>query len=120
MGIEGVVCMVDDILMSGNTQIQHDQRLETVLDRLARAGVTLNADKCVFSQSSVRFLGQIVDAEGIRPDPQKIKAVQAMQEPTNVTELRRFLGMVNQLLKFIPDMAETTKPLRDLLSSANE
>ena len=74
VGIEGVVCMVDDILVSGNTQIQHDQRLETVLDRLARAGVTLNADKCVFSQSSVRFLGQIVDAEGIRPDPQKIKA----------------------------------------------
>ena len=51
--------------------MQYDQRQETVLDRLARARVTLNADEYVFSQSSVRFLGQIVDADGIRPDPHR-------------------------------------------------
>ena len=111
--------MVDDILVCGNTREQHDQHLETVLDRIAKAGVTLNADKCVFAQPSVRFLGQRVDAAGIRPDPKKIKAVQEMQEPTNLTELRRFLGMAYQLSKFVPDMADKSKPLRDLLCTKN-
>lgn len=57
-GIEGAVCMVDDILVSGGTQEQHDQRLDTVLERISKAGVTLNADKCAFAQPAVRFLGQ--------------------------------------------------------------
>ena len=118
-GLEGVVGMVDDILVSGSTQQQHDQRLEKVLDKIGEAGVTLNAAKCAFSQPSVRFLGQLVDETGINPDPEKVKAVQAMKEPTNISELRRFLGMVNQLAKFSPSTAETTKPLRDLLSKKN-
>ena len=50
-GLDGVICMVDDILVCGNTREQHDQRLETALDRIAKAGVTLNADKCVFAQN---------------------------------------------------------------------
>ena len=86
-GSEGVVCMVDDILVSRGTQEQHNQRLDTVLKRILKAGLTLNADKCAFAQSSVRFLGQFVDANGIHPGPEKIEAVQAMQRPTNVTEL---------------------------------
>ena len=57
-GLEGVVCMVDDILVSGSTQQQHDQRLEKVLDKIGEAGVTLRAGKCAFSQPSVHFLGQ--------------------------------------------------------------
>ena len=46
-GLEGVVCMVDDVLVSGSTQEQHDQRLEKVLDKISPAGVTLNVEKCV-------------------------------------------------------------------------
>ena len=79
--------MVDNILVSGSTQEQHDQRLEKVLDKISQAGVTLNADKCVLSQPSVHFLGQVVDATGINPDPEKVRAVQAMKEPTNLSEL---------------------------------
>ena len=116
--LEGVVCMVDDILVSGSTQEQHDQRLEKVLDKI-QSGVTFNTDKYVFSQPSVRFLGQVVDATGINPDPEKVRAVQAMKEPTNISELHRFRGMANQMAKFSPSMAEMTKPLRDLLSKKN-
>jgi hypothetical protein len=111
--------MVDDILVSGCSQEQHDQRLDATLQRISKAGVTLNVNKCVFSQPSVHFLGHIVDAQGIRPDPEKIKAVHSMPDPTNVSELRRFLGMANHLAKFIPDMAAITKQLRDLLSTRN-
>ena len=113
------MCMVDDILVSGKTQEEHDKRLETVLERIEQAGLTHNPDKCIFSQPSVRFLGHLVDASGIHPDPEKVEAVQAMKEPRNITELRRFLGMANHLAKFIPTMAETIKPLRDLLSKKN-
>ena len=95
------------------------EHLENVLDRIGQAGVTLNADKCIFSQPSVRFLGQLVDAAGINPDPEKVRAVRAMKEPTNISELRRFLGMANQLAKFSPSMAETTKQLHDFLSNKN-
>ena len=119
IGLDGVICMIDDVLIHGKTPQEHDQRLVAVLTRLRKANVTLNKDKCEFSKHSIRFLGQIIDSSGIRPDPEKVKAIQAMKEPENITELRRFLGMTTQLSKFTPNLAETTKPLRDLLSTKN-
>ena len=91
-----------------------------MLQRVKSAGVTLNRDKCVFSQSSVKFLGQIVDAHGVRPDPNKVTAIRGMAAPMNTTELRQYLGMINQLSKFTPNIVELTKPLRELLSKKNE
>jgi len=61
----------------------------------------------------------VIDESGIRPDPAKIKAIVDMAEPNNVSELRRFLGMTNQLGKFSSKIADTSKPLRDLLSTKN-
>ena len=109
-GLEGVVCMVDDVLVHGRTQEEHDQRLDAAMECIAQAGVSLNAEKCDFSQSSVKFLGHIIDGTGIHPDPEKVQAIQAMKEPNNTTELRRFLGMTNQLAKFTPSLAEQAKP----------
>lgn len=57
-GIEGVVCLVDDILVYGDTQEQHDEQLVKVLNRLLQANITLNKEKCRFSQDKVNFLGQ--------------------------------------------------------------
>eukprot|EP00731_Ephydatia_muelleri_P009037 Em0004g1375a len=70
--------------------------------------------------SSVKFLGQIVDAHGVRPDPNKVTAIRGMAAPMNTTELRQYLGMINQLSKFTPNIVELTKPLRELLSKKNE
>ncbi|KAL5491281.1 hypothetical protein EMCRGX_G016538 [Ephydatia muelleri] len=120
LGLDGVVCMMDDVLIFGPNQEIHDMRLKAVLQRVKSAGVTLNRDKCVFSQSSVKFLGQIVDAHGVKPDPNKVTAIRGMAAPMNTTELRRYLGMINQLSKFTPNIAELTKPLRELLSKKNE
>jgi len=83
--------------------------------QLEEAGITLNAEKCEYSKESLTFLGHVGDASGIRPDPEKIKAIRDMEDPTNVTELRRFIGMTNQLGKFSDKIAEVSKPLRDLL-----
>ena len=62
--------MVDDVLVHGRTQEEHDKRLDAALERIAQAEVTLNAEKCHFSQSSVKFLDHIVDETGIHPDPE--------------------------------------------------
>lgn len=112
--IQGVICDIDDILVSGRCQDEHNQRLSEVLKRLEAAGVTLN-DKCVFRQSSVRFLGHIVSKEGIRMDPAKVEAIKSFPRPACVPELRRLLGMINFVQKFAPDLADVTRPLRELL-----
>ena len=119
-GLSGVVCLMDDILVHGRDQQEHDERLQEVLHRLQETGLTLNKEKCTFAQSSVKFLGHVIDSRGIHPDPEKVMAIQRAKRPTNVTELRRYLGMVNQLSKFSPNLAETTQPLRELLLKNKE
>ena len=116
--LEGVLCQMDDILIFGKDQTEHDQRLEAVLRRIEKAGVTLNPQKCEFSKNKLTFLGHVIDAHGITADPEKTKAIVEMSPPTNVPELRRFLGMANQLGKFTPHLAEITQPLRELLSKS--
>ena len=85
------------------------------LSESAKAGLTLNLQKCQFSKDRVTFLGHVVDRTGIKPDPDKVRAIAEMQQPTNVSEARRFLGTVNQMSKFIPHMANITKPINELL-----
>ena len=68
-----------------------------------------------FSRERITFLGQIIDGSGIHPDPNKVSAIENVGVPGNVSDIRRFLGMTNQLSKFIPNLADRTKPLRDVL-----
>lgn len=110
---------MDDILIFGKDQAEHDARLEVALTRIKAAGPTLSSQKCEFGKRSLKFLGHSIDETGIRADPDKTTAVIEMSPPTTVPELRRFLGMVNQLEKFTPNLAELTQPLRELLSKSN-
>ena len=119
-GLPGVVSTIDDILVFGQSQEEHDHRLELALDRINKAGITLNAEKCEFSKKSVKFLGHVIDETGIRPDPVKVQAIQQLITPTNVPELRHFLGMVTYLSKFSPNLSQKVKPLRDFLITKNE
>ena len=84
-GLEGVVCQMDDVLVFGKTQKQHDQRLIATLERLKEAGVSLNKAKCKFGVSAVKFLGHIVDKDGIKADPDKTKAILNMKPPQNIS-----------------------------------
>ncbi|XP_060085463.1 uncharacterized protein K02A2.6-like [Ylistrum balloti] len=115
-GLDGVICQMDDTLVFG----ANHARLKAVLECLEKVCLTLNKEKCEFSQTTVTFLGHVIDENGIRPDPDRIQAVVDMKSPGNISELRRFLGMVNQLGKFSSKIADLTKPMRDLLSSKNE
>ena len=115
-GLEGVVCQMDDVLVFGKDQPEHDSRLTEVLKRIE---ATLNPDKCEFRKNKLKFLGHVIDNNGITADPDKTSAIREMRTPTNVLELRRFMGMVNQMGKFSAKLATLTQPLRELLSKKN-
>ena len=116
----GVVCQMDDILVYGETQEEHDIRLKTVMDRISKAGMTLNIDKCQFNVPEVVFLGHIISSKGIKADPDKTNAITNFKTPTNRKELRRFFGIMNYLGKFSPTLAQDTHHLRLLLQKDYE
>lgn len=100
----GVLNMIDDILVFGKIDEEHDQCFQQVLDRLFKAGITLNCDKCSFSQ----FLGLIVSAQGISPDQDKVAAIKRMPPLKDVSSVRHLLGLVNQVCCFLPNVSDIT------------
>lgn len=114
-GLDGVEIMVDDILIWGRTEEEHDRRLQAVLQRCREVNLRLNKEKCKFSQSQVKYLGHILSPEGLSIDPTRVQDILALPRPSNVGELKSFLGVVNYLGKFIPHMSDTSAPLRQLL-----
>ncbi|UYV73868.1 K02A2.6-like [Cordylochernes scorpioides] len=92
-GLEGTLCHMDDILVYGSCQEEHDKRLETVLTRLSKLGLTLNKDKCKFAATTIKFLGHQIDPNGIQVDPKRKRAILQFPKPRSVKELKQFLGM---------------------------
>ena len=112
--IPGVVCHMDDVLIFGKDSNEHDSGVDVVFKKLQTAGVTLN-DKSKFAQITIKFLGHIIDQEGVQPDPEKVSAINLIEPPKDVKGVRRFLGMANLLAKFLPNLSEIVSPLRKLL-----
>ena len=115
-GLQWDKCLVylDDIIVIGNSFENMLENLEKVFDRLQRAGLKLKAKKCNLFATKVSYLGHIISCEGIATDPEKIKAVAEWPIPTNVTEVRSFLGMCSYYRRFIRDFASEAKPLHCL------
>ena len=113
--LNGVLCLMDDVCIFGENKEEHDERLKKVLNRISEVGLTLNYDKCQFGVNSMKYLGFIVDSSGVRPDPDKVKAIKEYPTPKSITDIRRWMGMVNQLSKFIPNLSDKIKPLREFL-----
>ena len=111
---EADVSNIDDVLVSGKNQKEHDERLMKVLETLQKAGITLN-EKCMFLVGKVKFLGHIISKNGVEEDPSKVESITQLYQPQNVSDVRRLLGMVNQVGKFIDNLATKTEPLRQLL-----
>ena len=103
-GCDGVVGLIDDVLVYERSEEEHHQRLMKVLERLKKEGVTLNHNTCIFYTDVIHFLGQKVDKNGVSPDEEKVKVILNIPRPTNVSEVRIFLGMVDQLSKFSPNL----------------
>ena len=99
-GLNGAVCLKDDVLVFTIDEKEHDKRLRAVLERLAKARITLNSDKCSFKQPEFKFLGHVLNKDEVSPDPEKTEAIRSMPPPKSIPELRHFLRMANQLENF--------------------
>ena len=115
--IEGVFIIADDMLVAGVDDDDHDRVLRAVLDRARDIGNRFNLEKVQFKLPEVHYMGRTVGRDGVRPDEEKIKAIQEMPEPTDKEGVRRLLGMLNFLSTFIPDMSTITAPLRGLMKA---
>lgn len=113
-GCQGCLNFIDDIIVFGRTEEEHDGRLKMVLKRLAEYSIALNEEKCVYRVRNITFLGHRLSEKGIEPVEDKVLAIKMFRQPTSPEEMRSFLGLVNFVAKFIPLVATHTEPLRRL------
>lgn len=113
-GVEGARNISDDIIVFGKNQVDHDEALRAVLQRMRENNLTANPDKCLFNQSSIDFFGHHFSADGISADDKKISSLINASAPKNATEARSFLGLAQYLARFIKDFASISAPIRQL------
>ena len=118
MDLPGVAVFLDDMLVSGKDAKDHLSNLESLLTRLNDKGLRCNLDKCQFAQQTVEYLGHTLSAEGISKGS-KVEAVIKMPPPTDVSNLKSFLGSVQFYGKFIPNLATISEPLYRLTKKAS-
>ena len=118
--LDGVSIYVDDIIVWGSTEAEHDERLEKTLQILTDVGLVLNVDKCYFGKPQVPYLGEIVRQDVVKPDPEKFQPVTDIPVPISATELQRVLGMVMYLGRYIPNLSARIAQLRSLLGNESE
>ena len=116
-GIPHCICYLDDILVTGRSDAEHSKNLETVLQRLQKHGVRLKREKCSFFQDSVEYLCHTINAQGIHTTDKKVRAIVSAPSPSNLAELRSFLGLLNYYSKFLPSLASVLNPLHSLLQT---
>lgn len=117
-GLPGVFNYIDDVMVYGKSQSEHDTNASQFLQRVEEMQVELNMAKSQISQSCVKFMGHSITRDGISPAPGKIDAVVRFATPKNKDELKSFLGLVGYVTnRFRHDLAELTNELRAILNS---
>ena len=111
---QGLLVYLDDIIIYSANAERHLLLLGQVLARLADAGLKLNPKKTTLVSREVNYLGHVVSAQGVRPDPKKITAVMQLSAPTSVREVRSFLGLAGYYRRFIDAFAAVAAPLYQL------
>ena len=119
-GIPGTACYLDDVLVAGKDHKECYTRVEQVLQNLSTHGIRVNVGKCKFFQSQVQYLGHMLDSRGLHPTEEKVEAIRKAPEPTNLTQLKAFLGLVNYYSRFLPNLATLLEPMHALLRQSNE
>ncbi|KAK8758930.1 hypothetical protein V5799_003440 [Amblyomma americanum] len=114
-GLEGVSCYLDDILVTGKTKQEHFHNVEAVLSRLQERGVRIRRDKCSFFQRELRYLGHVINAEGVCASAKMVLALLNAPAPKDKQQLQSFLGMVNYYGKFVQRLSTLAQPLYRLL-----
>jgi hypothetical protein len=125
-GLEGMEVIADDFLIYGcgeSVEIaepNHDQNMIKMLEKVRKVNLKINPDKLRYKLKEAKFIGHILTSEGIKVDPSKVEAIEKMPIPEDVTAVKRFLGTVQYLGKFLTKVSDMTKPLRKFTEDENE
>jgi transposase InsO family protein len=119
-GIDGARAIMDDILVAGTDEADHDRIMKQVVTRATEYNLKLNLSKCKVKATKVKYVGHTITASGLQPDENKVEAVKKMPCPKSKEDVRRFLGFIQYLAKFLPKLSEVDAPLRELLCKDTE
>ena len=104
----------DDLVVATQTEEEHEQAIDAVMQIIAKANLTLNPDKCLFKKREIPFWGLIVSGDGVQPDPKKVEALREATHPESKSELMSFLCLLQASIEFIPHLSKETTHLREL------
>lgn len=116
----GVFSVVDDIIIAGcgenevEAEQDHVLKLRKVLERCEERHIILNKEKPEIGLKEISFHGHVISRDGVKIDDKKVKAINDMQPPTDVSGIKRLCGMVQYMAKFLPDLSTIMEPLREL------
>lgn len=121
-GLQNKICLVylDDIIIFSTSLQEHMVNLEKVLKRLRDSNFKVQLDKSEFLKLETTYLGHVISGEGIKPNPDKIAAIEKYPLPKTIKQIKQFLGLIGYYRKFIPDFARLTKPLTNCLKKRNK
>lgn len=112
---ERIFVYCDDVILTSNTFAEHIELLKEVHEQLSNANLTVNFRKCQFLRKSLKYLGYVVDSQGLRTSSEKIRSIVEYPQPKNATEIRRFVGLCSWFRRFISHFSALIKPLNELL-----
>jgi hypothetical protein len=111
---QNVITYIDDVLVHSKTHEDHRVHLLDAIDRLGKAGLRLNPNKCTFGAREVNYLGHNVTSEGVRPGTDKTKALKEIKAPIDVKQVKSFVGLANYFRGYIKNFAMIAAPLYKL------
>ncbi|XP_046143423.1 uncharacterized protein LOC123988229 [Osmia bicornis bicornis] len=114
-GLENVLVFIDDMIVFSSSLREHEIKVKKLFDRLREYGLTLQTNKCEFLRKEVAYLGHILSADGVKPDPRKLHAVKNFPIPKTQKNVQQFLGLTGYYRRFIKDYSLKAKPLVQLL-----
>ncbi|XP_020297567.1 uncharacterized protein K02A2.6-like [Pseudomyrmex gracilis] len=114
-GLSNTFAYIDDLVVGGETVLEHNRNLTRLLERIQEYGFRLRLEKCNFFINKITYLGYVIDGQGLHPDPKKISAIIDMPAPRNLTALRSFLGAIHYYSRYISNMHILRRPLDHLL-----
>ncbi len=113
--LEGYTAVyLDDIIIFSKTWEEHLEHIKAVLTRLRERNLTAKPEKCKFGMRECTYLGHIVGNGRVKPDPEKVRAVESFPRPVTKKQVRGFLGLTGYYRRFIENYSRIAAPLTDL------